>query len=359
MKTTTPLPRVVVLHDHIPLGADADALDNLTQARQVTESLQRLGFEVVSVAMSRDIATTVQSLYAASPQLVFNLVESLEGDGTLVHVAPTLLEALGLRFTGAPATAHVCTGDKRIAKRLMQSAAIATPAFAVDAHELAQWSEFDLGIVKPARQDASVAIDCDSVVRGRNELQRELRRRRQRYAGEWFVERYLSGREFNVSLLMHGDQVISLPVAEIRFVDFPLDRPCIVDYEAKWCVDSFAYQHTPRHFPSPDEEPLLLQQLQDIALACHRLFELGSYARVDIRLDMYGVPHVLEVNANPCLSHDAGFLAAAKRAGLTCDEVIEQIVTHALEDDTAMAPQWQAIQRTGERVLNGLFTQGT
>jgi D-alanine-D-alanine ligase len=66
------------------------------------------------------------------------------------------------------------------------------------------------------------------------------------------------------------------------------------------------------------------------ALACWRLFGLGGYARVDFRVDSSGRPWILEINANPCLSPDAGFLAAAGRAGLDATRVVERIVQGCL-----------------------------
>jgi D-alanine-D-alanine ligase len=56
---------------------------------------------------------------------------------------------------------------------------------------------------------------------------------------------------------------------------------------------------------------------------------MRGYARVDFRVDAAGRPWVLEVNANPCLSPDAGFMAAAERAGLTVTDVIAMIAAAA------------------------------
>ena len=56
------------------------------------------------------------------------------------------------------------------------------------------------------------------------------------------------------------------------------------------------------------------------------MFRLRGYARVDLRVDESGKPWVLEINANPCISPDSGFMAAATQAGMTYNDVIERIL---------------------------------
>ena len=121
-----------------------------------------------------------------------------------------------------------------------------------------------------------------------------------------------------------------LPVAEIEFQDYPPGMPRIVGYEAKWQPESFAYAHTVRRFPREAAEARLLAEARRLALAAWRACGLSGYGRVDLRLDEHGVPHVLEVNANPCLAADAGFMAAAEEAGLSAAEVISRILTDAV-----------------------------
>jgi D-alanine-D-alanine ligase len=119
-----------------------------------------------------------------------------------------------------------------------------------------------------------------------------------------------------------------LPVAEIRFDAFPADKPRIVGYAAKWDLESFEYRNTPRSFTV---EPELAERLRRIALDCWALFRLDGYARVDFRVDESGRPWVLEVNANPCLSPDAGFAAALAEAGLGYEAAVERLIDDALE----------------------------
>ena len=55
---------------------------------------------------------------------------------------------------------------------------------------------------------------------------------------------------------------------------------------------------------------------QALARDCWSLFGLRGYVRVDFRVDDAGQPWILEVNTNPCLSPDAGFVAALKQAAI-------------------------------------------
>jgi len=71
--------------------------------------------------------------------------------------------------------------------------------------------------------------------------------------------------------------------------------------------------------------------LKDLALRCWKAFGLAGYARVDFRVDGAGRPWILEINTNPCLSPDAGFVAAAARAGLCFDDVVLRILDPAVE----------------------------
>jgi len=70
----------------------------------------------------------------------------------------------------------------------------------------------------------------------------------------------------------------------------------------------------------------MLSHMKELALHCWNVFHLTGYARVDFRVDPSGKPWVLEINANPCLSPDGGFAAAARHSGLSYREVIRRLV---------------------------------
>ena len=151
-------------------------------------------------------------------------------------------------------------------------------------------------------------------------------RRARRFGGEWFAEAFIDGREFNIGLIENRGRLEVLPIAEILFVDYPADRPRIVDYDAKWQDGSFGFDHTPRRFDHAGGDAPFLARLAGLAEAAFRCFGLCGYGRVDVRVDDAGQPWILEVNANPCLAADAGFMAAAVRTGLTIDDVVGRII---------------------------------
>jgi D-alanine-D-alanine ligase len=313
--------RAVILHDvHAALGPP-DQSDTLVEAQAIASALRELDFEPETLATGLDLASLERTLDELAPAVVVNLVESLEGRGRLVHLVPALLESLGLPFTGCSASALTLSSDKPLAKRLLAAAGVRTPATFAPGARSGRW------IVKSVWEHASLGLDDGAIVAAASAAQ-TIERRRAEHGGDWFAEEFVPGRELNVALLAERSGPRALPVAEIRFDTFPADKPRIVGYAAKWDTDSFEYRNTPRSF---DVEPELAASLRRVALDCWALFRLDGYARVDFRVDERGTPWVLEVNANPCLSPDAGFVAALAEAGIGYEAAIARLIDDALE----------------------------
>jgi len=322
--------KALILYDRIAEeGGDPDLQDAVIQARAVARVLEDMGWEPVNLSLSLDVAGFVKSLRSAAPEFVFNLVESVEGHGRLIHLAPALLDVFGVPYTGSRTDALYATSNKQMAKKQLQAAGLPTPR---------SFSESDLKgprfpiqgryIAKSTWEHASIGLGEDSVVEpgDSHRLLEELEQRRSRLGGDGFAEAYIEGREFNLSLLASPEGPEVLPPAEMRFDGYPPGKLKMVDYRAKWHEDSFESRHTTRSFRFPASDGPLLQGLADLAQRCWRLFQLRGYARVDFRVDEAGRPWVLEVNANPCLSPDAGFIAAAEAAGLSSRQVVASIL---------------------------------
>jgi D-alanine-D-alanine ligase len=320
----------VILHQRVPEGAPAEEADVLEQADAVALALARLGYDVRRLAVDPDVGTLARELRSMCPRLVFNLVESLGGSGRLIHTVPLLLAQLGLPFTGASAWPMLLTTIKTGAKSWMRAHGIDTPEWHCGESAATAADADALWIVKSSWEDASVGLEDDSVVRGGAQAMRRVALCRSRWGGEWFLERFVEGREVNVALLATAGAPLVLPPAEIRFRDFPPGKPRLVGYRAKWAESSFEYRNTLREFVNERNEPVLCARLRVAAQRCWAIFGLRGYSRVDFRVDAAGRLWALEVNANPCLSADAGFVAALARAGIPFEDAIARIVSDAL-----------------------------
>ena len=326
--------QAIILHDDLAADARADELDVFAQAEVFETVLRDMGYTCRRMPFALDLGRVRDELSANRPDLVVNLVEAVGGQGSLLHLAPALLDAFRIPYTGASTAALLLTTDKLAAKRLLTMRKLPTPPWT---GRRGGWPIADLPpgryVIKPVAEEASVGLDDDAVVEVSDptELSGLMRDRSERLGLDVFAERYVEGREFNLSILGGGGEPEVLPIAEIQFVDYAPGRPRLVGYRAKWDADSFEYHHTPRCFEFPRKDDALLAELGRFARECWALFELRGYVRVDFRVDGKGRPWILEINANPCIAPDAGFLAAARQKGLSNAEVVRRIVRDALE----------------------------
>ncbi len=327
--------KVTVLYNEPGKEATVDDRDVLLQRDAVTNALNELGHSTTCLGCTLDLETAGQRLRELRPNVVFNLVESLGETDRLMPLAPLLLDALAIPYTGSPMETIIATSNKLSAKERMRADGLPTARYRQASPRLvAGLQEKNLTldnnpnwIIKPVWEHASIGMDDGAVVRitDASQLDCSLQIRQARTGKPHFAEQFIDGREFNLSML--AGKV--LPPAEIDFSSFPPGKPCIVGHQAKWEPDSFEYQNTPRRFDFPESDLPLLEQLTRLAHRCWSLFDLGGYARVDFRVDHDGLPWILEINANPCLSPDAGFAAALTQARISYRDAVQQILTAA------------------------------
>ncbi|MBM4000701.1 MAG: ATP-grasp domain-containing protein [Planctomycetes bacterium] len=329
--------RVLIAHNTVDPESDASDRDVLVQVEAVREALDRLGHASDVVACDLDFNPLHERVADFAPDRVFNLVESIGGTDRLMHLVPAYLEAAGVLHTGADGRSIAETTNKPLAKRRLLSRGLPTPPW-LDADAEHPASPFRTGkyLIKAKYEHASFGLDDACVVDSHSttDLADHVRRLESLHGRPCFAERFVEGREFNLSLLVDGPKVDVLPVAEIEFTRHAPGRPRIVGYRAKWAEGSDEYAGTPRTFEFAPSDSRLLERLRDGARACASIWNLGGYARVDFRVDDAGEPWILEVNANPCLSPDAGFAAALERARIPFDRAIERILDACPDADS-------------------------
>lgn len=323
--------KVLMLHDAVPTTAPPDAQDTLVQAAAVSAALESLGHDVVVYALDGDLPRMRRAIEQQRPQLIFNLVESIAGSDAAAVGAPALIDGLGVPYTGSPAAAIALSNDKCAAKALFVRLQLPTPQWCTNRPA----SRFRPGryIIKSRFEHASVGLEANAIAQYDDpgvlvQAVADATRAQQR---PFFAERFIEGREFNLSLIALEDGVRVLPAAEIDFSAFPAGAPRLVGYRAKWDETSFEYHNTPRRFVFEPSDRALIDELSKLALDAFEALQLAGYARVDFRVDADG-PWILEVNTNPCIAPDAGFAAALDQAGIPYTEAIAHIVRAAMKD---------------------------
>jgi D-alanine-D-alanine ligase len=331
--------RVTILHHAVSADDSIADRDVLVQRETVAQALDALGHDYQTIACTLDLADLVAQLDAARPDVVFNLVESLGGSDRLAPVVPAVLDVRGIPYTGTRTDGLMLTSHKILAKRAFRRAGLPTPDWLESSAATAgyggldplSWSDSRRFILKTVFEHASFALDDECIVgaAGLDALRSLLAARQTRCGRCCLAEEYIDGREFNLSILAGDDGPQVLPSAEIDFSAFPAGKPWIVGQTAKWDEGSFEFNNTPSSFVAARAEPELCECLADLARRCWMTFELGGYARVDFRVDAAGRPWILEVNANPCLSPDAGFVAALAEAEIPFEEAVARILSDA------------------------------
>ena len=307
--------KIAILRDELNDSNSLDEIDNLNQANFV-ESLLKDKNDVIQIPFVPDLNEVINKLHDFAPDVVFNLVESLCGSGAMAVVSVQLLEILGIPFTGNHIFSHLVSANKTIAKHLLQSKGIPTPKSCfLDGAEY---------IMKVKTEHASLALDdnCIRKFSSPEEMKMVLSEKKSETGMEWIAEQYIDGREFNCAFL--GKEI--LPPEEIRFEKEFIGHK-ILTYEAKWNEESDSYKNSLRHF---DIESDIVNRLKDITNNCRKELDLKGYARIDFRMDKFGNLFVIDINTNPCIAPDSGFVAMAEQKGISQEKMVEIIINDAL-----------------------------
>ncbi|HVU50645.1 MAG TPA: D-alanine--D-alanine ligase, partial [Polyangia bacterium] len=352
------MPRVIAIFNRDFEGAEADPENKAREdikdiALHIVALLERDGFTTAAQGVTGDVFGAVEAIKAFSPDVVFNLCESIGGDNRFEPLLPLLLDREGIAYTGSGPLTLSLALHKHKAKEILRARGVPTPAAAYLTTPDVSGVEIPFPlIVKPAREDASVGIHAESVVHDRAALARRVTHVLSHYRQPALVERFIDGREIYVSMLGRPTGAPQIfPFYEIDFALMPAHRPRIVSFDGKWVEGSEEFVGT-KPVPCTNLPAALQARVTEVALAAFDAMEVRDYARLDIRLPETGpdagTPFVIDMNPNCDLSDGAGgYSKAAAAAGLGYDEVIRRIVELALlrrphADTIPLAPRSRA-----------------
>jgi D-alanine-D-alanine ligase len=315
--------KVVILYNKLSEKPLADELDVLTQVNLVADTLKELGYVVSKVPFSFNMNEAIKQIKEIDPCFVFNLVESIDNKGELCYISPAILNYLQIPYSGVHLEGMFITTNKLLTKIYLKSNGIHTADW-IELNEPEKIDSSSRYILKPTWEDGSLGLDFDSVFYGNDNAY--IKKLKNVDRNKFFIEKYIDGREFNISVIGGNNGPEVMPHAEMQFFNFPENKPKILGYSAKWAEDTFEYNKTVRTFEFNKSDKVLHDKLTEICLQCWKVFNLTGYARIDFRVDNKNNPYVLEVNANPCISPDSGLYAAIQQKGYSFKQFIEKVI---------------------------------
>jgi D-alanine-D-alanine ligase len=312
--------RVAVLEG----GGSLERTVSLRSGARARDSLKVLGHEVVEIDVGPEL---LAELLECRPDVAFVALHGRDGeDGTV----QSLLEAIGLPYTGSgPAACMRCT-DKALAKYLMREASIPTPDFFAFKKSAVK----DLGVpaalpgiarelgfpivVKPASQGSAFGI---KFAQSSEELPPAIVSALS-YDTKVVLERCVKGRDLAVSVLdaeAAGDPPLALPVIEA----IPRERD-FYDYESRYEIGMTTFV-CPADLPGETTA-----RAQELAVEVYKLLGCHGVARIDLMLgEESGELTVLEANVIPGLTETSLLPMASEAAGIDLDALVGRILQSA------------------------------
>jgi D-alanine-D-alanine ligase len=257
----------------------------------------------------------VHHLSEQTTDLVFLALHGRAGEDGSIQ---SLLDLLGIAYTGSDATASALAWDKSVSKGVLRRAGVTTPdwhVLSVDAvreygagralERVAQGLDFPL-VVKPVQGGSSLGV---RLVEHAEDLAPAVMSAFQ-YHSAALLERMIVGTEVAVSVV-DGQP---LPPVEIR------PRDGAYDFGAR-------YTHGATDFHVPARlDPSVADACAQAALRAWRGLGCRHVMRADLIVDHAGVPWLLEVDTCPGLTETSLLPMAANASGLPFDQLCERLV---------------------------------
>lgn len=298
-------------------GWSAEREVSLTSGAGIAAACARLGHEVTSIDMGRDVAAR---LVEAAPDVVFNALHGTPGEDGSVQ---GLLDLMGLKYTHSGLRASAIAIDKVLTKSVLVPLGIRMPGGqVVDSASLHDADPLPRPyVLKPVNEGSSVgvAIVTDTSNYG-NPIAHDAEGPWRHFA-QLLAEPFIAGRELTVAVLDGPEGIWPLAVTELN------PTQGFYDYDAKY-TDGLTEHHCPADLPADVEAAAL-----DMAARAHAALGCRGASRSDFRYDpaqgQAGL-YLLEVNTQPGMTPLSLVPEQAKYRGIAYDDLVARILASAL-----------------------------
>ena len=271
----------------------------------------------------REVTDLVEKI---QPDLVWNFVESFRGHRYFESNIVGILELLEVPYTGCGHRCLMLCQDKALSKEILKHHRVHVPRFVVSrlGQPLRRLASSLLPVlVKPLAEEGSVGISRDSFAETEAQALKRVEFLHERFQQDVIVEQYIEGREIYVGVL--GDHRLTvLPPRELKFSKVPEGEPKYASFKAKWDDEYRERWGIYNTFAEDLPEPVH-REVCGVAKRAFRVLQMRAYGRIDIRLTAEGKVFVVEANPNPQIAMYEDYAEAARKSGISYNDLIEQI----------------------------------
>lgn len=300
-----------------------EEMDSIETVEAIESVLNKAGHETLRLGSGKDFLVSIME----NPvDIVFNIAEGWGTRSREAHV-PSVLEMLGIPYTGSDPLTLAITLDKGMAKRVVMSAGVLTPRFMVlkSLEDLNHNVELSYPlIIKPAWEGSSIGIRRNSKVESIREFREKFEWLINSYREPGLIEEFVQGEEVTVGVMGNeSPRVIGMMMIQPRNGS-PMDFIYSLEVKRNW-REEVEYICPP---PLPRQT---LNELRRSALTAYKALTCRDIARLDFRIGMDGIPYFLEANPLPGLNPETGDLPIMmQKEGMPYEELILSILDHAI-----------------------------
>jgi D-alanine-D-alanine ligase len=261
------------------------------------------------------------------PGCVYNRFEGFGEDSEKEADFARILEEMRVPFTGNTSyTLRLCLNKGR-AKSVLTENGVKVPGgiVATKAEDAETAGLLYPLFVKPCCEDASLGIDDRSFVENKKELREALAVKLKEHPRGLVVEEFIPGNEYSVGFMDNGPYEV-MGMSMINYAAFPDLRPFLT-YSSKWMSDTPEY-HKIIPVLNPEVGEALKKKIIDTATKAGAALKCRGVFRVDMR-ERDGELYVLDVNPNPDITPDSGFMRMSKARGYEYDDIVDKLLDAA------------------------------
>ncbi len=311
-----------------PSRNDADdafeEYDSLETIEIISEALKAKGHTLVRLGGGGEFIDNIRRMKV---DIVFNIAEGRGTYRSREAQVPSILEMLGIPYTGSdPQCLSMCL-DKPVTKQLVAAAGVSTPSWLVivGEEELSRisWDKFLFpAIVKPAYEGSSKGIRLDSIVNNREQALMMVRKLLVYYRQPVMVEEFIVGDEVTVGLVGNAPPEL---LGLMRILPRKNEGPFVYSLEVKRDWETLVDYECPARL-----EERVLDKISAVSRQVFAAFGCRDFARLDFRVSQEGEPYFLEINPLPGLGIYSDLVIMAIKLGWTHEALIGAVFDAAV-----------------------------